>query len=162
MSTEGRLSSLGEKLAAALRAGSPEAMRRFAAACARLTATEVGLDTPAVGDALAAADWLAGGGDALADRVQSARDAVAAVVKRLDEEGFRIHQHAEEMDAFDTDAFRAEYGAAFNRARAANAVLTALLPDAREAAAETAYEANVGADIAEDRLLALAATCGLV
>ena len=160
MPDEGRLSLLPPALAASLRTAPAAVLRIFAVRCARLAITETALDEPEVHEALAVAEWLSSGGDATSDRAAQARRMIDAVVRRLDEIGFKIHRRAEEEDRFGTAEFQTEYAAAFNRARAANAVATSLLPEPLAAAGETAYEMAEGIGVEMNRLIALSEECG--
>lgn len=153
MSVEATLGLLPDALVLALRAAAPAELRRFAAACAALAVSETRLDEPGAIEGLSLARLLAAGTDPEDARMSVARAALREDVRRLDDVQFTVREQAEAEQRFETPEAQAEYETAFNRARAANAVLNALHTDPLSAAAETAYEVIAGIGLPEGRVL---------
>ncbi len=157
MSSPPRLRSLPPDLQSRLVAASEIELRRFAADCAAL-----GLDAAALDDAAVRAaatlslDWSRGCPPASL-LLTGTKEALAGTVARLDEVGFDLYDAADSAGELKSDSFQRAYRVAFNRARAANAVLAALQADPLAAAAEAAYELIAGMEIENARVIALLA-----
>lgn len=153
MSIEATLGLLPFAVVEALRTASGLELRRFAAACAGLAIAETRLDEPAALDGLALARVIAAGSEPERARLAGACATLREAVRRLDDAQFSIREQAEAEQRFEMPEAQSEYEAAFNRARAANAVLNALHADSLEAAAETAYEVIAGIGLPTERVL---------
>jgi hypothetical protein len=130
---EGRLASL-------LDTADEQQLRRIASAIAHTAVERSGLVHPVITEALRQLSITARPDSKLRARVQS-------VAEQLDEDYFVTKEPFEERE----DAGKTEPAVltAFARARAASAVAAALGSDARDAAAEAAYEAIFATDDSE-------------
>jgi hypothetical protein len=140
---DGRMFLLDEAVQGFVQSATDDARRKFARACAQLAverafAGDSSNDKAVLRQALATkppAPVVAG--------------SVEKIVDQLDEVGFDLNEKAEAGKAT-----LEEYQAAYNKARAANAVWYVLQEDSLLAASESAYEAGVA--VGEDAIARLA------
>ena len=140
---KGRMFLLDDAVQTFVQSATDDARRKFARACAQLA-----LERAFAGDASNDKAVLR---QALATK-PPAPDVAAAVEKivdKLDELGFDLNDKAEAGKAT-----QAEYLAAYNKARAANAVWYVLHADPLVAASECAYEAGIA--VGEQAIVELA------
>jgi hypothetical protein len=140
---DGRMFLLDDAVRAFVEAATDDARRKFARACAQLA-----VERAFAGDASNDKAVLR---QALATKppAPDVADAVEKLVDKLDGLGFDLNDKAEAGKATIE-----EYQAAYDKARAANAVWYVLSEDSLIAATEAAYEAGVA--VGEDRIVEMA------
>ncbi len=136
---EATLRQLDPALAGLIRQGSPDRLRSFAVACARLALEITGVREPLLSTALDVALTNLAGDLQRTNELAALRDAVGDLVERMDDRAFRVQEESEATGG--PSARQDDYLQAFRAARAAASCLACLYISPLAAAAEATYEA---------------------